>query len=265
MPTLHLDGGLRLAYTKNGEGPALILVPGALAMAEDFTTLATLLGRHFTVYTLERRGRGKSSPQDEDYTIEAERRDIIALQKITGSQYLFGHSFGGFAALEAARNNKDFKKIAVYEPGVSVDGSIRTDWISRCEKELASERHHAAFVTFVQGANPQSRKAPRSLLSFILRIVLKKNERQQKYELLSTAIREHLEVARLDNAFACYSEIAANVLCMRGNRGIMTKDSMDILLSAIPNAEAVTIKQANHLTPERKPQHLIDELMRFFK
>jgi predicted alpha/beta superfamily hydrolase len=37
---------------------------------------------------------------------------------------IVGHSYGGLIALEVARNNEAFNKIAVYEPGVSIDGSM---------------------------------------------------------------------------------------------------------------------------------------------
>jgi predicted alpha/beta superfamily hydrolase len=47
---------------------------------------------------------------------------VLALQAATGASFLVGHSYGGLIALEVARNNKDFNKIAVYEPGVSIDG-----------------------------------------------------------------------------------------------------------------------------------------------
>jgi len=44
-------------------------------------------------------------------------------------------------ALEVARNNKAFSKIAVYEPGVSIDGSMPTAWMSGYEKKLAEKRN----------------------------------------------------------------------------------------------------------------------------
>ncbi|MFJ4427182.1 hypothetical protein [Streptomyces bobili] len=37
---------------------------------------------------------------------------------------MFGHSFGGFLTLEAALAGSAFERIALYEPGVSIDGSI---------------------------------------------------------------------------------------------------------------------------------------------
>ena len=92
-------------------------------MAADYATFARALSEHFTVHTIERRGRGESGPQGDDYSIVKECEDVLALQAETGAALLVGHSYGGLVALEVARNNKTFSKIAVYEPGVSIDGS----------------------------------------------------------------------------------------------------------------------------------------------
>jgi predicted alpha/beta superfamily hydrolase len=71
---------------------------------------------------------------------------VLALRAETGASLLVGHSYGGLVALEVARNNNAFTKIAVYEPGVSIDGSMPTDWMPRYEKKLAEKKHVDAFV-----------------------------------------------------------------------------------------------------------------------
>src|SRR5258706_14192994 len=107
-----------------GSGPWVLVIPGALSMAAGYAAFARALAEHFTVHTIERRGRGRSSPQGDDYSIAKEREDVLALQKETGASFLVGHSFGGLVALEVARNNPSLTKLAVYEPGVSIGGSI---------------------------------------------------------------------------------------------------------------------------------------------
>jgi pimeloyl-ACP methyl ester carboxylesterase len=107
---------------------------------------------------------------------------VAALQAATDATFLFGHSFGGLIALEAARRNKAFGKVAVYEPGVSIDGSIDMSWAPACEAQLARSQHLAAFITFARGINPQTTgKAPRWLLRLILPVAIRKREREQKY------------------------------------------------------------------------------------
>jgi pimeloyl-ACP methyl ester carboxylesterase len=188
--------GTPIAYRTIGKGPAVLVVPGALAVAADFDPFARELAHHFTVNTIERRGRGESGPQGDGYSIERECEDLAALQAATGATFLFGHSFGGLISLEAARGNQAFGKVAVYEPGVSVDGSIDASWAPDCQAQIDRGQNLGAFITFVRGINPETTgKAPRWLLRLILPVAIRKRERKQKYRLLPTAIREHSEVA----------------------------------------------------------------------
>src|SRR5947209_8299008 len=116
--------GAKISYLSMGSGPSVLVIPGALSIAAGYVASASALAERFTVHIIERRGRGLSSPQGEDYSILKECEDVLALQQETGVSFLVGHSFGGLVALEVARNNPTFTKIAVYEPGVSIRGSI---------------------------------------------------------------------------------------------------------------------------------------------
>src|SRR6266487_525808 len=127
--------GARISYLSMGSGPAVLVIPGALSTAAGYTAFGWALAEHFTVHIIERRGRGESSPQGDDYSMTKECEDVLALQHKTGASFLVGHSFGGLVALEVARNNKALTKIAVYEPGVSIDGSIPMGWMACYEKK----------------------------------------------------------------------------------------------------------------------------------
>jgi pimeloyl-ACP methyl ester carboxylesterase len=215
--------GTTIAYRTVGKGPAVLIVPGALAVATDFDAFARELAHRLTVHTIERRGRGESGPQGDGYSIERECEDLAALQAATGATFLFGHSFGGLIALEAARANKAFGKVAVYEPGVSIDGSIDTSWAPACQAQLVRGQQLDAFITFARGINPQTTgKAPLWLLRLILPVAIRKREREQKYRLLPAAIREHAEAARLDNTYPHYRDVTADVLLMAGKDATTT-------------------------------------------
>lgn len=62
MNTVSSRDGTTIAYDKAGEGPALILVDGALSVHSSGgkSELARLLAPHLTVYGYDRRGRGGS-------------------------------------------------------------------------------------------------------------------------------------------------------------------------------------------------------------
>ena len=61
MNTVTSKDGTQIAYDKRGQGPALILVDGALCYRSfgPMPGLAELLSSHFTVYNYDRRGRGE--------------------------------------------------------------------------------------------------------------------------------------------------------------------------------------------------------------
>jgi pimeloyl-ACP methyl ester carboxylesterase len=259
--------GTAIAYRSVGNGPAVLVVPGALAVATDFDAFAQELAHRFTVHTIERRGRGESGPQGDDYSIERECEDVAALQAATGATFLFGHSFGGLVALEAARANKTFAKIAVYEPGVSIDGSIDTRWAPACQAQLARGQHLAAFITFAQGTNPETTgKAPRWLLRLILPIAIRKRERKQKYRLLPAAIREHAEASRLDNTYPHYQDVSAEVLLIAGKDATKTGAGRagQSLLPVLPKPTLTTFRALDHFGPEKKPKQVAEAVSAFF-
>jgi len=259
--------GTPISYRSLGNGPAVLVIPGALAVAADLDALARELADRFTVHTIERRGRGESGPQGDDYSIERECEDVAAVQVATGAELLFGHSFGGLVALEAARDSTAFAKVAVYEPGVSIDGSIDMGWAPACQAQLARGEHLDAFITFAQGINPQTTgKAPRRLLRLILPLAIRKRERAQKYRLLPAAIREHAEAARLDNTYPHYRDVTADVLLMAGKDANTTGAgrASQRLLPVLPNATLTTFPALDHFGPEKKPKQVADAVAEFF-
>jgi pimeloyl-ACP methyl ester carboxylesterase len=211
--------GTTISYLSMGSGPAVIVVPGALSLARDYTAFARALAEHFTVHIIERRGRGLSGPQGNDYSIVKECEDVLALQHRTGASLLVGHSFGGFVALEAARNTRAFARIAVYDPGVSIDGSIPAGWIPGYEKKLAEGKKLDAFVEFVRAMSPQSAgKTPSWLMKRLLPLFMDSHDLKLKLSLLQETLREHKEEIRLDNTYENYRQISASVLLMYGGK-----------------------------------------------
>ncbi len=123
MNTVRAKDGTRIAYDRTGQGPALILVTGAIARRTDATTVAGKLASHFTVFTYDRRGRGDSEDTP-PYAVAREIEDIGALiHEAGGSVFVFGHSSGAVLALEAASSINGIRKVAVYEPPLMVDGT----------------------------------------------------------------------------------------------------------------------------------------------
>ncbi|MEV6409298.1 alpha/beta fold hydrolase [Streptomyces bobili] len=112
--TLSRDG-TSLAYARAGQGPAVILVSGAMSTGGTVAPLAGLLAPHFTAFWYDRRGRGESG-DTAPYAVEREVEDLAALIEAAGGEAaLYGVSSGGALALEAAAAGLPVSRVAVYE------------------------------------------------------------------------------------------------------------------------------------------------------
>jgi len=265
MSSVTSDDGTTIAYTSIGMGPGVLLVPGALTVAADFAPLARALSGAFTVHVIERRGRGASGPQGEDYAIARECEDLRAVRSATGASLVFGHSFGGLVALEAAIGDGGLRHVAVYEPGVSIRGSVPIGWAERCRSELDAGRPLDAFATFVRGMSPQSAgRLPRWMLKVILRSAIRGPEREQKFRLLRGTIREHAEAARLDGTAERYRQISAHMLLMSGRHASGTASATHALAEMLPGARTASLERCDHFAPEKKPELVAEHLRAAF-
>src|SRR3989304_3625235 len=94
MKKMTSKDGTQIAYDRQGTGPAVILVEGALGQRSSGAPLAELLKPHFMVYTYDRRGRGDST-DSKPFAVEREIEDIEALvNDAGGSAFLYGISSG---------------------------------------------------------------------------------------------------------------------------------------------------------------------------
>jgi pimeloyl-ACP methyl ester carboxylesterase len=108
--------GTMIAFERAGQGPALVLVTGALTDRTVTRPVAAALAPRFTVYAYDRRGRG-SSGDTSPYAAEREVEDLGAvIGAADGSAFVFGHSSGAVLGLEAAARGLAITKLAAYEP-----------------------------------------------------------------------------------------------------------------------------------------------------
>ena len=103
---IELDD-LKLSYkTRQGDRPALILIPGSFSDASQWSEVIPSLGKDLNLILIEVRGHGKSWPPPIDGTIEQLARDVmvVADNEKLESFYVGGHSIGGMIAKEVGRS-----------------------------------------------------------------------------------------------------------------------------------------------------------------
>ena len=258
--------GTAVEYLSVGRGPDVIVIPGVFAMAAALTSFAMLLAERHTVHIVQRRGRGGSGPQGDLYGIARECEDVEAVRARTGARLIFGHSYGGLVALRAACG-AEFDAVAVYEPGLSADGSMPVDWIDRARREVSAGAKFEAFLTYFRGTNPdQSGRVPRWLLRLILPHAVPRTKLRQNVALMPQAISEYVEAGRLDGRIADYREVAAATLLMRGKGPLTSRRAAAVarLGETIPGAQTVCFPKLDHLAPENKPDEVAAAVLRFF-
>jgi pimeloyl-ACP methyl ester carboxylesterase len=145
--------GTSIAYDKQGHGPAVIFVDGAMSTRSGKQDLAKLLAEKFTVYTYDRRGRGDSG-DTKPYAVEREIEDLDAMIEVAGgTAFLYGHSSGACLALDATvALGKRVEKLAMYEAPYNDDPAAEERWreyLENLKKALADDRRGDAVALFM--------------------------------------------------------------------------------------------------------------------
>lgn len=117
--------GTRIAFERNGSGPLLLLVDGAMCY-RDFGTAKPFtdeLKDRFTVVSYDRRGRGESGDSS-SYRSEVEFDDLRAIVTALGeAPYVLGFSSGAGLAYRSAAAGVPMRKLIGYEsPWVGLRG-----------------------------------------------------------------------------------------------------------------------------------------------
>ena len=124
MQTVRSKDGTPIAYAKSGQGRPLVLVHGTSADHARWAPILPELEKRYTVYAIDRRGRGGSGDAP-DYAIEREFEDIACVVDAIGEPvYLMGHSYGAICSLEASTRTKNVAKLVLYEPPIPSDVPI---------------------------------------------------------------------------------------------------------------------------------------------
>jgi pimeloyl-ACP methyl ester carboxylesterase len=265
MPTIFSADGTRLDVTSTGSGPGLVVVPGGLRRSHHYRQLAESLADSRTVHVIERRGRGASGPPGPDYSIEREVEDALAVLDATGSGELFGHSYGGLAALHVALR-RDLRRLVVYEPGVSLDGSLDTTFLPEFERRLARGRSAGAMATFLTGLGfAPVGVVPLPVYTAFAWFLLQTPEGRETRDLLPTLPAELRVTAGLDSDGSRYAAITSPALVIAGGRSPeWLRRVQPRLAELIPHARYVLLPELDHNAPDQSAPAAVADLVRAF-
>ena len=246
--------GVRLACDVAGEGPPLVMVHGAGSARWSFDLVRPHLEPHFTVWALDRRGRGDSEDGDR-YSLEREFEDVEAVVRDAGPDAtLFGHSYGGLVSAGAAVRLGRLPRLVLYEPPM---GGVLADeaWIERYEVHLAAGERNAAVRAFMHDVGGYSREELDDMEGTPVW--------QARLEVAHTAPRE----LRAERDFVLdrlgLQTIAVPSLLLVGSESPgWARRSTDAFAAAIPQAEVRTLEGQGHGAAMSAPEQLAAELER---
>jgi pimeloyl-ACP methyl ester carboxylesterase len=260
--TVTSKDGTLIAYSQVGQGPAVILVDGALCYREfgPSNALAARISPHFTVITYDRRGRGASG-DTLPYAVEREVEDLEALiEAVGGTVFLCGFSSGAALALEAANHLPAITKLALYEAPFVVDDTgkqITHAFLARLKELVAEDRRTEAVKLFMkQVGTPGFMVAIMSLMPMWSK--LKAVAHTLPYD-VSTLV-DYGAGKPLPGMLGSF--IKAPTLVMDGGKSpTWMRHSMQALAQTLPNASYRTLEGQTHMV---KPQVLAPVLEEFF-
>lgn len=277
--TVTSRDGTLIAYRQLGHGPGLVILHGAMETGLSHLQLAEALADSFTVYLPDRRGRGLSGPIGPDYGMRKEVEDVDALLTATGAHSLMGVSAGALIALRAALTLPAIRKAAIFEPPISINGSVDMRWLPELDRDLVQGKLDAALVTGMLGAQmgpPIFLKLPRGLLEFLTRQMMASERKKAKpgdvtMATLAPTLRSDFQlVAEMADTLDDYRAIPGEVLLLGGSKSpAYLRTAVDALAQALPGARRVVFAGLNHsATGPReqggKPELVAQTLRGFF-
>lgn len=257
------DGG-RVVGQSWGSGPGVVVVQRSLSVRADYAPLGAALAGRYTLHVYDRRGHGDSTPRGPYLSLRQEVDDLQAVLRETGSTAVLAHSSGALAALELARR-QELGGLALYDPGISLDGSIPFDWVPELLVAVKARDDARAMAIISRGFG---RPAWMALLPLWIRLALVRlflqSDRGRMYRTqLDTGTSELLQVIAHDRGPETYAAIRAPLLLAVGSasQGHYLATA-ELLRAAVPGSR-LTIIEGSQRRQQGVPPALLTPLLSF--
>jgi pimeloyl-ACP methyl ester carboxylesterase len=271
--------GTTIGYRKVGHGPGLLILHGAAESSKSHKQLAETLADTFTVYLPDRRGRGLSGPYGKDYSIQRDVEDMDALLTKTDAHYVVGISSGAIIFLQAMLSLSSIHKAVIFEPPLSINGSVSTDFLQRYDSEIAQGKIASALVSGMLGAQmgpPIFNSMPRWLLKLLTAMMMAGEDRKATADdvtmrqLAPTLHYDFQLVTEMKDAVERFGAIQTEVLLLGGSDSpAYLKTAMDALEKVLPNATRIEFDGVGHGATGNadrggQPERVAQALRQFF-
>ncbi len=263
METVTSRDGTPIAYERGGEGPPLVMVHGTTADHSSWEPVLPELRKHFTVYAMDRRGRGESGGGGgAGYDIESEFEDLIAIiDSIDGPVDLFGHSYGAICVLEAALRSSQVRRLVLYEgtfPAPEGTELYPPEALDRVQSSLKAGDREGALTTFYRDIvlmSSEEIEMFRSLPLWPARVALAPPIPHEMRAFESYV--SNFDPAKLSNLRT------PTLLLLGGDSPAIEKAAAEDLDAALPDSRIVVMPNQEHLAHRTAPELFAREVVQF--
>jgi pimeloyl-ACP methyl ester carboxylesterase len=250
--------GIPIAYERRGKGTPLVLIHGAAADHTRWKSILPELKKHFTVYAIDRRGRGESGDA-ESYTLESEYDDVVAVvDSIPGPVNLLGHSYGAICSLEASLKTSNLRKLILYEPPIPTDvkRNYPPDALDRMNSYLHAGEREEALLIFLQeiAGIPQNEiHLLSSLPSWSSRVATAHTIPREETSAASYILKPQ-RLSQMETP---------TLLLLGGDSPSFYRAAIETLKEAIPNSRISMMSGQRHAAMETAPKLFLNEVIGF--
>jgi 3-oxoadipate enol-lactonase len=248
-------GEVRVAFQRQGQGPALVLMHGAEASRQMFATLVPHLAQHFTVISYDQRDCGDTQAPERAATLADLANDAHLFIKALGFKraHVFGSSFGGRVA----------QALALLYP-LSIDRLVlASTWpLPRPYEELCPDARRLAELRRGLPGTAEELATwffPEAFL--VQRPELRRVFANARPESPRAARRAATVATTLENGVA---DIVAPTLVLAGELDRVVPPTVTLAMAGrIRGADAVLLPAIGHVTAMQAPEVLAHHMVRF--
>ncbi|MBF6328575.1 alpha/beta fold hydrolase [Nocardia transvalensis] len=230
-------GAVNTWYDVYGEGEPLLLLHGGFADSRSFEPAIPLLTKHFRVFTVDRRGHGRTPDVDGPFSYEIMAQDMIAFleQVVGGPAHLVGYSDGANVALLMALKRPDL--VRKY---VSVSGNFHHNGLVPGSMDF-DDAVLARFAPHYGEASPDG------------------------IEHFPVVARKGLEMGKTQPELtaADLAGVSARTLVLASDDDMVTLEHTIEFYRAIPDSELAIVPGTSHVLILEKPTQVYNTVLDF--
>ena len=249
--------GTRIGVECAGTGPTLLFVHGGVGDRTRWTPMFPLLASKFTACAMDRRGRGASGDSPE-YSLAKEAEDVAAVVNSRPEPvFVFGHSYGGVAALEATFLTRRIARLMLYEPPLHEPVGNNLAVAARVEEMVRKGQLEQALITFQTEIVKQSPEE------------IARMKARPTWAGLVASIAAHPRQMRALSAYRFDARRMKSVtmptllLIGEGTASPYARESINALRESLPNPTLVVLERQEHNAMEAGRDALASAIITF--